>query len=119
MKISPDLTVNSLINAFSKLYPGLKIELYSEDHSQGENTSSNSLIDHNKKLMEINKSMKEGEMQILPEMTVADFENKFHDTFGLNIQVFRRSNDLWLQTSATDSWTLDTQNRKGMNSVQS
>jgi hypothetical protein len=31
----------------------------------------------------------------------------------MNIQVFRRSGMLWLQTSATDDWTLATQELKG------
>ncbi len=119
MKISPDLTVNSLINDFSELFPGLKIELYTEGHKQGENSSPSSMIDHSMKLKEINENMKAGELQVLPDMTVADFENNFHDAFGINIQVFRRSNDLWLQTSATDSWTLEVQNPKGIHSVQS
>ncbi len=119
MKISPDLTVNSLINEFSELFPGLKLELYFENHNQGENTSSKSMIDHEIKLEDINTSIRAGEMYVNPEMTVAEFENKFHKTFGLNVQVFRKSNDLWLQTSATDEWTLEVQNRKGLHSVQS
>jgi hypothetical protein len=51
-------------------------------------------------------------------MTVAELERLFVENFGLNAQVFRRSGTLWLQTSATDNWTLAEQNRKGGHSEQ-
>ena len=35
----------------------------------------------------------------------------------LNLQVFRKSSDIWLQTSATDHWTLEKQNGKGQRST--
>ncbi|MBK6949217.1 MAG: hypothetical protein IPH16_15200 [Haliscomenobacter sp.] len=49
-------------------------------------------------------------------MTVREFEQAFYDTYGLNVQVFRRSGNIWIQTTATDSWTLAEQNRKGSSS---
>jgi len=118
MKIHPDLTVAEIINDFSKTFPGLKIELYSKAHGEGENSAPEAELDHAKKLSEINPDISSAEMYLDPEMTVADFENTFKDVFSLNVQVFRKSNQLWLQTSATDSWTLETQNRKGLHSVQ-
>jgi hypothetical protein len=46
-------------------------------------------------------------------MTVTDFENALMDQFGLSAQVFRRSGNLWLETTITDYWTLKQQNEHG------
>ena len=118
MKIHPDMTVDQLVIAFSESYPGLRLELYNVAHKEGENSSADSEIDHSVKLSDLNSTLKAQDWQVDPQMTVADFEAGFKDNFGLNIQVFRRSNNVWLQTSATDNWTLEVQNRKGLHSVQ-
>ena len=57
--------------------------------------------------MKINKSSK-----------LSDVEKEFEDKFGIYVQVFRRSKDLWLQTVSTDHWDLKTQNSKGIHSVE-
>jgi hypothetical protein len=33
--------------------------------------------------------------------------------YGLSVQVFRKSGNVWLETSATDNWTLRQQNNEG------
>jgi hypothetical protein len=33
--------------------------------------------------------------------------------FGLCVQVFRKSGNHWIETSLTNSWTLEQQNREG------
>ena len=38
---------------------------------------------------------------------------KFAKEFDLFIQVFRRSGNLWLETTATDNWSLHHQNEQG------
>lgn len=118
MRVHPDMTIETLIEDFSKAFPGLRIELYSKAHGEGENSAQSAEIDHSKTLKEINPDIKAAELTLDPQMTVGDFESKFKDNYNLNIQVFRRSNKLWLQTSATDNWTLEVQNRKGLHSVQ-
>ena len=46
-------------------------------------------------------------------MTVTDLEQNFSDVYGLSIQVFRKSGDVWLETTITDGWTLEKQNEQG------
>jgi propionyl-CoA carboxylase beta chain len=45
--------------------------------------------------------------------SVSNLEQKFENELGLFIQVFRKSGNVWLETSATDSWTLAEQNEEG------
>jgi hypothetical protein len=46
-------------------------------------------------------------------MSVADLEKAFMNKFGLLTQVFRRSGNIWLETSITDGWSLRQQNALG------
>ena len=46
-------------------------------------------------------------------MSVADLEKAFMNKFGLLTQVFRRSGNIWLETSITDGWSLKQQNDLG------
>ena len=53
-----------------------------------------------------------GTININGLMKVAELESAFFVTFGLAVQVFRKSGKVWLQTTATDDWTLEEQNLK-------
>ena len=46
-------------------------------------------------------------------MTVANLENDFDAIYGLAVHVFRKSGKVWLETTVTDNWTLEEQNRQG------
>ena len=46
-------------------------------------------------------------------MTVNQLELLIFSKFGLAAQVFRKSGNVWLETSATDNWTLLQQNNEG------
>ncbi len=46
-------------------------------------------------------------------MSVDNLETYLEETFALHAQVFRKSGDIWLQTSVTDHWSLNDQNRNG------
>ncbi len=54
-----------------------------------------------------------GMLTITPNMTVAELEQNFNDVYGLSVQVFRKSGNVWLETTATDDWTLKSQNEQG------
>jgi hypothetical protein len=47
-------------------------------------------------------------------MKVSELENLFKRKYKLNIQVFRKSGNAWLETTVTDAWTLDKQNQEGI-----
>ena len=52
-------------------------------------------------------------MDIEPTMTVASFEQTLLNQFGIAAQVFRKSGNLWLETTMTDQWSLAQQNEHG------
>lgn len=118
MIIQLNRTLSELQEEFHSAFPGLKIAFYQKEHQ--DHQGSPKKMEHPPALSvnQLNPDLVEGEIILDAEQSVADFEQEMETRFGLHIQVFRRSNALWLQTTSTDDWTLGTQNRKGLHSVQ-
>jgi hypothetical protein len=98
---------------FNSLFPFLKIEFFKAPHSIGEGSAKNQLHDNNRVVSDCRLKKSEGVLQINEQMTVSDLEARFFDDFGLSAQIFRKSGNVWLETSATDNWTLRQQNDEG------
>lgn len=60
-----------------------------------------------------NPALTKSFLAISLEMTVHELESIFLNELGLYIQVFRKSGRVWLETTATDSWSLQKQNTEG------
>lgn len=45
--------------------------------------------------------------------TVAEVEKDFKEQLGIDAQIFRRSGNLWIETTLTGDWTLEQQNKEG------
>ena len=99
---------------FSKHFPYLKLEFFGFEPVV-ENTflKENLISDTNKTLGEIRHVHLLGHISINGHQQVNILEQHFKKNFGINIQVFRKSGNIWLQTTATDNWTLAEQNKKG------
>ncbi len=110
IKITDSSTITQIQDSFSKKYPYLKIEFFSKSHRIHTGTRKEFMIDPVTKIADCRTLNKTGELEILPETTVAELEKTFADTFGLFIQVFRKSGDVWIETTVTDDWTLEKQN---------
>lgn len=117
MKISKTLSVQNIKEQFNGQFPYLNIEFYNYEHEKHEGSSIDAQINQDTLLSVINPNLDDSIEEINPEMTVAEFETMMREKFNFNVQVFRKSNDIWLQTSSTDSWTLDKQNGKGERST--
>jgi hypothetical protein len=113
MTISDQKTILAIQQEFHSKFPGLKIEFYSSKHIEGEGSPVKEQVSSGSLLKDVRKVHVEGDFTIDPESSVGDFEQSFYKRFGLNVQVFRKSGNLWMQTTSTDSWTLAEQNRKG------
>ncbi|MCB9037060.1 MAG: hypothetical protein H6557_10615 [Lewinellaceae bacterium] len=113
MVISDDKTFRDIQKEFNSKFPYLKLEFYSSRHSEGEGSPVQERIDPEQLLKTARKIHNEGNLQVRSNLKVSTLEQMFHDKFGLNVQVFRKSGNLWMQTTSTDHWTLAEQNRKG------
>lgn len=101
-------------SAFTKRFPYLKIEFYNHIHAAGEGSPKANTIDSHLTIQEVQDKKAEGLLHIQGLMTVAELEAGFAKTFGLSVQVFRKSGSVWLQTTVSDHWTLAEQNQKAM-----
>lgn len=97
--------------AFSEMFPYLKIEFYSKPSKSGGASSRKFMKTSGKTIGECRTVHSNGTMTILPHMTLADLEGGFSDTFGLSVQVFRRSGSTWLEVTPVNGWTLEEENR--------
>jgi hypothetical protein len=118
MKILDRRTVAEIQAEFHTKFPYLKLEFYNQPHEVGEGSQLKSLIDKTKTIKTVRTVHTEGEMSVNGHLKVSTLEQSFADDYGLNVQVFRKSGGLWLQTTATDEWTLTDQNKKGEASFQ-
>ncbi len=98
---------------FNRLYPFLKIEFFREPCVKGTGFTKDKLIMRDEKLGHLQRKIKEGQFIFNDSTKVGDFEKSFFKKFGLCIQIFRKSGNVWLETSATDDWTLLQQNEEG------
>ncbi len=119
MRISDQKTLKAIKEEFSDKFPFLKLEFYAQPHGREEGSPASLQIEDDRTVGEARTVNEEGDLYISGQFTVSNFERQFYEKYGLSVQVFRRSGDLWLQTSATDSWTLAEQNRKGGHSEES
>ncbi len=99
---------------FQRHFPFLKIEFYSKAHDTNEPSDKYHQLHRDVVIGEAQLHPKDGVIHITPEIKVAELEKTFHDIFELNIQVFRLSGKVWLQTTSTDYKTLAEQNKMAM-----
>ena len=98
---------------FNSVFPYLKLEFFSKPH-QSQGATEKQFIKHPSKLLgECRTVNNDGYITITPHMTVDSLEQNFRDIYGLGVQVFRKSGNLWLETIDTDGLTLEEQNTIG------
>jgi hypothetical protein len=109
--IEEEKTLAAIKGEFSTLFPQLKIEFYAEQHKAGEGTPARLQLDENLTITQARTAHNEGALQINGDQKTSTLEAAFESMYGLHAQVFRKSGDGWLQTTATDHWTLSQQNQ--------
>ena len=98
---------------FNKDFPYLKLEFIRSNGHRETAIYSKDRVTEDSDIGAIRTKQFEGEIEYNENSSVADFENKFYELFGLNVQIFRRSGNIWLETTMTDNWTLKMQNEHG------
>jgi hypothetical protein len=110
MIITDSKTIEEIQAEFNGKFPSLKIEFYKEAHSAKEGSPDSIKWDSGNTIEAIRKVHNSGNFSIRQDQKISTLEANFVEQYGLNVQVFYKSGDLWLQTMATDEWTLKQQN---------
>ena len=112
IQVKDTLTIGELKKLFNNRYPFLRLEFFRG--AAGSLPSADQRVnDDSITLGSIRKNHTEGGFEISASDTAARLEQIFHDRFGLNVQVFRRSGDSWMITTKTDSFSLERINAIG------
>ena len=114
LQISNKITISKLQKQFSSEFPYLKIEFFDIPRSSQSKLSKAHQYPQSRLLGVCRKMQNEGAITITPDDTVEKLENIFWNEFGLTAEVFRRSGNVWIETSLSNSWTLKLQNEEGM-----
>ncbi len=113
MIITDKRKIQEIQDEFHAKFPNLKLEFYKGHHEAKEGSPARAKYDPDKTIGDIRTVHTDGDLSIDGHQKVSTLEKKFFDQYGLNVQVFRKSKGIWLQTITTDEWTLAEQNRKG------
>jgi len=112
LHIQPEIQVLDLKKEFAIPFPYLKLEVFHESSANGKLIAREKMIEGHTPLHQASKQLKAGVFEFNKEMSVGEFERRMKDEFGLLVQVFRKSGNLWLETSATDGWSLQQQSEE-------
>lgn len=113
IEIDSSKTIESVQRLFNETYPYLKIEFFTQPHEKGKPTAARYMVSPKRLLSETTPMKVNSTLQIEADMPVYELEKMFEENFGLHVQVFRKSGRIWLETTATDDWTLESQNEQG------
>lgn len=113
IKINEGQQLAEIKKQFNETYPHLKIEFFSVEHETGQATARRAMYDEKLYLKDIISKKVSEELSVDGHQKTSTFEQNFHDHFGISVQVFRKSGNIWLQTTTTDDWTLAHQEKTG------
>ena len=105
--IEKDSLAEDVKNVFIACYPFLKIEFYKNPLIKS--LYKKETIPVHLPLIQQIKKQSEAVINIERNKTVAELENDFL-SIGLKAEVFRKSGNVWVETSLTNNWTLQQQN---------
>jgi hypothetical protein len=108
-----DRLVSEILQEFNAEYPFLKIELFAQKHGFRQASPGKEKLRHHLALKEVAGDLVEQDIELPHTMSVYQLEQLFRQLLGIHVQVLRKSGNLWLETTITDSWTLKQQNDHG------
>src|ERR1700679_3652553 len=113
INISNDRLISDLQKDFSNEFPFLKIEFFRNFQKMGEPSPKLQLIPKTLFVGQVRSTHTDGQIDLNGSKSVAEVENEFQNIYGLSVQVFRKSGNVWIETSLTDHWSLLRQNYQG------
>ena len=108
--VQSNRTLADLQKDFQEIFPYLKLEFYAAQHKAGIKSHR---LSTELSLANCRHNKEVGLITIRTSDTVRHLEDEFREKFGLYAQVFRKSGNMWIETSLTDGWTLLQQNQEG------
>ncbi|MEO8710726.1 MAG: hypothetical protein ABI405_01320 [Parafilimonas sp.] len=110
--IDKDSKVEDVKKIFTNRFPFLKIELYKKPFADGNTAIKKDPLASGASLKKFIHEADKTSIDINADITVAELEDQFAG-IGLIAEVFRKSGNVWVETSLTNNWSLLQQNTEG------
>jgi hypothetical protein len=110
LTIKEGMYIRDIQQAFSEIYPFLKIEFFRHKHGMQQLSPKKEKLDSYTTIQLSNNYTGPCSLDVSKDITVGEFEKDCWEKTGVAVQVFRKSRNLWIETSLTDNWTLEKQN---------
>lgn len=111
--ISEEAVIGDIQKRFREFYPYLQLVFYRNPHKKGECSPKEEMISSETPVDKIRMIHNFGWIDVSRYRLAAAVEHDFSHQFGLSVQILRKSDDLWLETTSTDNWTLEELNIAG------
>lgn len=112
LQIFKNTTLREVKEKFSHYFPFLKLEFYRYYHHT-EDHQLRKEIYKGQFLAETSDFFKEGVIYFSPNTTIAELEQEFQIELGLAVKIFRKVDEMWVDTSQTSHLSLGKQNNMG------
>ncbi len=112
IKIDNESQVSDIQRQFTARYPFLKIQFHKK-HNGYKHTGREESASPGELFRNLCSSSKTGCVDINNKRSIADVENDFKREYGVDAEILRQSGTLWIETSLTDDWSLEKQNKEG------
>ena len=113
LHIAPTRLISEIQQEFNAEFNFLKLEFFTRKGFINSDYSAIHLAPPTRRIGDIQQVITEGNIEIDGDMVVKDLEERLKNELNVATQVFRKSGNLWLETTMTDSWTLNRQNSHG------
>ncbi len=112
-EITDGQTIAEVQELFHYIFPFLKIDFFEKDLPDA-NKTNKPVANTGRLLGEFRPAKNETSSIWLDKfIKVNELERYINATYRLQAQVFRRSRNVWLETTITNNWTLEEQNKQG------
>lgn len=111
--ISKITIISDTQKRFQEAYPYLNLQFYKKPIGKAQPSNVKRFFPVNQPFGKVTALKKEGEITIVNTMTISELVEAFKNTYGLYVQVLRKSANLWLEITLTKDWTLEQQNNHG------
>jgi hypothetical protein len=113
LKIEKNSLIKDIQKEFNASYPYLKIEFFKYFNPVNKYAAKAEKISPDEPVNKLIKFYKSGRINIDDKRTGAELELDFWETIGLSAKLFRKSENMWIETTLTGNWALSKQNEEG------
>lgn len=113
LRIEKGVLIKDIQKEFNAVYPYLKIEFFKSplyaERKKPEDKEKSRLLP----VSSLERFSKTGVINIEGKTTAYKLEQQFLEESGFSIKLFRKSGNLWIETTLTENWSLKKQNEEG------